>query len=246
MPGEALEPVLAPLDAGRVAGGDADHADSGDEGRDQVRRDLLPVGAGRHLVQLDEHDLVLREGQPHDELDLARQVVQAVGDDDDDVAVCHQLLGARGVLHRAGRVSLGEHREAALHGLGVLFRGARLAGGEFGTGTVLLAVAAASPEDPELVLRPDALDVGRDRERLQDAALVVGVERAVRHHAASTEVHDGDGDTRRNLAGQVGLPVAAIGTQDPHRSPRFQRTEPSVQAAGLLVDSITFMLKSQV
>lgn len=217
--GQALKLVLAPLDRGGVAPAHADHSGDGDERRDQVLGLALPVGVRGCRGQLDEDQPVSREGQPHDELDLPREVVQRVGDHDDDVTVGDEPGGACGVLDRTGRVLLGQHRERVVgdHLAGVLVRSSRLAGGALGAGTVGFAVVAAGPHDLAPAHgRPEVCDVGRDRDGLQDPARVVEVERTVLHHATSTEVHDGDVLARQDVHVQAGLPVGAAVAQDLH------------------------------
>ena len=90
------------LDVGGVPAVDEKHADDGRAGRDQVRRDLLPVRAGRRCEQLDVDSLVLRVRQPEDVLNLPHHVVQRVRHDDDGVVFVHELGGCGGVLDRAG------------------------------------------------------------------------------------------------------------------------------------------------
>ena len=216
MAGEPLESHLTGLNVGRVATGDAGHADDGDEGRDQMLGPTQHVGAGRRLGQLDEDHVVSREGHPEDELNLPREVVELVGDHDDDVVVRHMLRGARGVLDRAGGVFFRQHVAVFGRQAGVAERGPSLAGRKLVARTVLLAVVSAGPQDADGGVRTEFLDDGRHVERLNHSTFVVGVERAVFHHATSTEVHDDDVGGGRELTVQVRLQGGAVESQHLH------------------------------
>lgn len=75
-----LEPVLPRLDRGRVTPDYADHADRGDDCRDQLLQELL------YTVRIrrdgDELNAAVWEYQPRDELSPPEAVVQVISDDD--------------------------------------------------------------------------------------------------------------------------------------------------------------------
>jgi hypothetical protein len=236
--GVVLQPHLTSLDVDGVTAGDADHAGDGDEGRDQMLDPALPVGVGRRCGQLDEDGPPSGEDQPHDELDLSRQVVERIGHDD-DVTVLRGVLPVRGdVLDRTGRVLLGLHRETVV-GLdqrgGIPQRSTAFAGGTLGVTAILLAVAAACPENPDIGAGPQGCDGTCDVECPFDSVPVVGVERPVFLHATSSEVHDRDVEAGRELGVQVGHPALGVAAYLHRYSPHFRRTSRQDRRLGSII-----------